>query len=164
MTNESDFALDDKPGFDLATNFGRLIGRAPTATEKERLHHIKSSLGIRDADAIWSILMALQYYDSLYSQYPKAIGAEASRIFGDVKAAAEASLKASIATARADLAKAVGSVARNVARDIARRESIRWGIAGMALGALLLATGAGVVFSSSHQLPPPVMGARAGKK
>ena len=65
------------------------------------MHHLQKSLGFRDDDAIWSILMALQYYDSLYSQYPKAIGAEASRIFGDVKAAAEASLKASIATARA---------------------------------------------------------------
>ena len=99
-----------------ATSFAHLFGRAATATEKERLHHLQKSLGFRDDDAIWSILMALQYYDSLYSQYPKAIGAEASRIFGDVKAAAEASLKASIATARADLAKAVGSVARDIAR------------------------------------------------
>jgi hypothetical protein len=164
MTNESHLALDDKPGLDLETNFGRLVRRAPTATEKERLHHIKSSLGIRDADAIWSILMALQFYDSLYSQYPKAIGAEASRIFGDVKAAAEASLKASIATARADLAKAVGSVARDVARDIARRESIRWAVAGMALGVMLLATGAGVGIYVDRQLAAPVIGAAAQRK
>ena len=123
MTNKSHLALDDKPGLDLETNFGRLVRRAPTATEKERLHHIKSSLGIRDADAIWSILMALQFYDSLYSQYPKAIGAEASRIFGDVKAAAEASLNASIATARADLGQGgrVGG-ARCRARHCAARE------------------------------------------
>ena len=140
-----------------ATSFAQLFGRAATATEKERLHHLQKSLGFRDDDAIWSILMALQYYDSLYSQYPKAIGAEASRIFGDVKAAAEASLKASIATARADLAKAVGSVAR----DIARRESIRWGVAGMALGALLLATGAGVGIYVDRQLAAPVIGAAA---
>ena len=139
------------------TSFARLFGRAATATEKERLHHLQKSLGFRDDDAIWSILMALQYYDSLYSQYPKAIGAEASRIFGDVKAAAEASLKASIATARADLAKAVGSVAR----DIARRESIRWGVAGMALGALLLAAGAGVGIYVDRQLAAPVIGAAA---
>ena len=142
------------------TSFGRLFGRAATATEKERLHHLQKSLGFRDDDAIWSILMALQYYDSLYSQYPKAIGAEASRIFGDVKAAAEASLKASIATARADLAKAVGSVAR----DVARRESIRWGVAGMALGVLLLATGAGVGIYVDRQLSAPVIGAVAQRK
>jgi hypothetical protein len=146
------------------TSFAQLFGRAATATEKERLHHLQKSLGFRDDDAIWSILMALQYYDSLYSQYPKAIGAEASRILGDVKAAAEASLKASIATARADLAKAVGSVARDVARDIARRESIRWGVAGMALGAMLLATGAGVGIYVDRQLAAPVIGAAAQRK
>ena len=144
-----------------ATSFAHLFGRAATATEKERLHHLQKSLGFRDDDAIWSILMALQYYDSLYSQYPNAIGMEASRIFGDVKAAAEASLKASIGVARADLAKAVGSAARDVARDIARRESIRWGVTGMALGVLLLATGAGVGIYVDRQLAAPVIGAAA---
>lgn len=125
----------------IPTNFERLLGRATTSAEREQLQHVQKALGLRDNDALWLVLFALQYYEGLYRQFPKAIGAEATRILGETRAAAEATIRAGAESAKADLAKAVAIVARDVARDAARRQMLQWLVAGMVLGAGLLSAG-----------------------
>jgi hypothetical protein len=125
----------------IPSSFEKLLGRAATATEREQLRHVQSALGLHDNDALWLVLFALQYYDSLYRQFPKAIGNEAARILGQTKSAADAVIRSSAEQARADLAKAVTSVARDVARDVARKSAFQWMILGMALGAMIFAAG-----------------------
>ncbi|MFZ3180115.1 MAG: hypothetical protein WA156_07915, partial [Methylocystis silviterrae] len=56
-----------------ATGFEKLIGRTATETERRQLRRVKEVLGLRDNDALWLVIFALQYYDSLYRQFPKAI-------------------------------------------------------------------------------------------
>ncbi|MDE2579095.1 MAG: hypothetical protein KGL46_09840 [Hyphomicrobiales bacterium] len=135
---------DDAP---IPEKFERLLGRATTATEREQLHHVQSVLGLRDNDALWLVLMALQYYESLYRQFPKAIGAEAARVLGETKTAADAIIRSSAEQARADLAKAVASVARDVARETARKSAVQWMIVGMVVGVALFALGWYAAFS-----------------
>jgi hypothetical protein len=61
--------------------FEKLLGRESKPAEREQLYRVKEALGLRDNDALWLVLFALQYYDSLYRQFPKAIGQEALRVW-----------------------------------------------------------------------------------
>lgn len=135
-------APSEPPATDeLLSSFEKLVKRAATAREREQLRHVQQTLGLRENDALWLVLAALQYYESLYAQYPKAIAHAAREILGDVKKVADASIRASAESAKADLAKAVASVAREVAQDTARRQMTQWIVVGMALGAAIFASG-----------------------
>jgi hypothetical protein len=118
--------------------FEKLLGRESKPAEREQLYRVKEALGLRDNDALWLVLFALQYYESLYRQFPKAIGQEAAKILGETRAAADASMRASLEQAKADLTHAM---AEGIAREAARRQMIQWLVAGMALGAALLGAG-----------------------
>ena len=80
--------------------FEKLLGRESKPAEREQLYRVKDALGLRDNDALWLVLFALQYYDSLYRQFPKAIGQEAAKILGETRAAADASMRASLEQAK----------------------------------------------------------------
>ena len=126
---------------DAATAFEKLLGRAATASEREELRRVQSALGLKDNDALWLVLFALQYYEGLYRQFPKAIAAEAQRVLSETRATAEATIRAGAESAKADLAKAIAIAAREVAQDVARRQMVQWLIVGMLLGAGLLGAG-----------------------
>jgi hypothetical protein len=57
--------------------FAKLTGRSASEEQRERFYHLRDALGLRDNDAFWSIVMALEYYDSFLRQYPAQF-AEAS--------------------------------------------------------------------------------------
>jgi hypothetical protein len=124
------------------SSFERLLGRAATEREREQLRRVQSELGLRENDALWLVIFALQYYEGLYRQFPKAIAAEAQRVLSETRVAAEATIRAGAESAKADLAKAIATAARDVARDVARRQMIQWLIVGMLVGACLFSAGA----------------------
>ncbi|WP_051133931.1 DUF6753 family protein [Methylocystis sp. ATCC 49242] len=124
------------------SSFERLLGRAATEREREQLRRVQSELGLRENDALWLVIFALQYYEGLYRQFPKAIAAEAQRVLSETRVAAEATIRAGAESAKADLAKAIATAARDVARDVARRQMIQWLIVGMLVGACLFSVGA----------------------
>jgi hypothetical protein len=126
---------------DISPAFEKLLGRTATETEREQLRKIRDALGLRENDALWSVLFALQYYDGLYRQFPKAIAAEATKVLSETRAASEASMRASIENARADLARAIAISAQDVAETVARRRQTQWMIAGILIGALTFAGG-----------------------
>ena len=123
------------------TAFEKLLGRESKPAEREQLYRVKEALGLRDNDALWLVLFALQYYDSLYRQFPKAIGQEAARVLGETRTAADASMRASLEQAKADLTRSMAIAAQGVAREAARRQRVQWAIAGMALGSALFGAG-----------------------
>lgn len=61
---------------DIESSFKALLGRQPSDKEVERLYRVKNALNIRDNDAMWMILMALESYDTLYSKYPALIAGQ----------------------------------------------------------------------------------------
>ena len=121
--------------------FEKLLGRESKPAEREQLYRVKEALGLRDNDALWLVLFALQYYDSLYRQFPKAIGQEAARVLGETRTAADASMRASLEQAKADLTRSMAIAAEGIAREAARRQRVQWAIAGMALGSALFGAG-----------------------
>jgi hypothetical protein len=124
------------------SSFERLLGRAATESEREQLRRVQAELGLRENDALWLVIFALQYYESLYRQFPKAIAAEAQRVLLETRGVAEATIRAGAESAKADLAKAIAIAARDVARDVARRQMMQWLIVGMLVGASLFSAGA----------------------
>ena len=123
------------------SSFERMLGRAATERERDQLRRVQAELDLRENDALWLVIFALQYYEGLYRQFPKAIAAEAQRVLSETRATAEATIRAGAESAKADLAKAIATTAREVARDVARRQMIQWLVVGMLVGAGLLGTG-----------------------
>ncbi|MGJ0620468.1 MAG: hypothetical protein ACR65Z_07105 [Methylocystis sp.] len=126
---------------DEVSPFEKLIGRAATNTEREQLRRVKDALGLGDNDALWLIIFALQWYESLYRQFPAAIAKEAAGVMACARETADAELRAGVAQAQADLSRAVAIAAQDVARNVARQKATQWLIYGMAVGAALLLVG-----------------------
>jgi hypothetical protein len=129
------------------SSFERMLGRAATERERDQLRRVQTELDLRENDALWLVIFALQYYEGLYRQFPKAIAAEAQRVLSETRATAEATIRAGAESAKADLAKAIAITAREVARDVARRQMVQWLVVGMLVGAGLLAVG---VYIGAH--------------
>ena len=123
------------------SSFERLLGRAATERERDQLRRVQAELGLRDNDALWLVIFALQYYEGLYRQFPKAIAAEAQRVLSETRETAKATIRAGAESAKADLAKTIAITARHVARDVAQRQMVQWLVVGMLVGAGLLGVG-----------------------
>lgn len=111
---------------DLDNSFATLLGRQPTDKERQNLYQVKESLNIKNNDAIWSIIIALEHYKTLYGQFPKAIEEASNKILSNFKTTADATAKASVETAKADLAKAVAQTARDVAHNTSIKQKWQW--------------------------------------
>ena len=109
---------------DLDDSFAKLLGRLPSEVEREELYRVRDALGLKNNDALWLVLMALQYYEHSYSKFPELIRKSAADTLRGFNATADATLAASAEAAKADLAKAVAAAAEKVAKDTASR--LRW--------------------------------------
>ena len=56
-----------------------LLGRVPSKADRERLTKVRDALGIRSTDAVWDIMIALDYHLQLYADVPNKI-AEQTRV------------------------------------------------------------------------------------
>ncbi len=76
-----------QPGRDphLDSAFERLIGRQATPRDRARLHRVRDSLGLHPNDALWEVLIALQYYYSLYERFPAMIRGAARELLIECK-------------------------------------------------------------------------------
>lgn len=57
----------------LDARFAKALGREPTRAERERLERLKSAFDVDDNDALWTIVVALEYYDARYRSYPSEV-------------------------------------------------------------------------------------------
>lgn len=65
-------SADDSRG-GLDDGFARVLGRQPSARERERLHRLRDEIGIKTNDALWVVLIGLQYHVTLYEAIPARI-------------------------------------------------------------------------------------------
>jgi len=94
--------------------FTTLLGREPSAKEKADLEKLHQELGIGDNDALWTIILALQYHAVLYREIPDKIQNTVVGIHDEIKKIAAEEVK----SAQATLANAVV--------DEAQRLSANW--------------------------------------
>ena len=92
---------------ELDDSFAKLLGRQPSDAERQQLYTVRDALGLKNNDALWLVLMALQHYQDEYERFPNAIALAAKETLADFKATADTLIMASVAAAKADLAKAV---------------------------------------------------------
>ena len=113
---------------ELKTSFEKLTGRQPTDADVQRLYQIKNALRLGNNDAVWLILMALQYHTSLYEKFPDEIAKASTHILTEFRTTADATARASAQTAKADLANAVATVAHKVADDVVVKKKLQWAV------------------------------------
>ena len=111
---------------ELDESFARLLDRQPTDAERQALYRVRDTLEIENNDALWVILMALQYHQSQYEKFPKAIAQAAQGILADFRVTADATAQASAQAAKADMANAVAEIGQKVAKSAAHTEKLKW--------------------------------------
>lgn len=57
----------------LEESYARLLGRQPSEDERRNLYRVRDALDLRDNDALFVVLMALQHYQTLYESIPNQI-------------------------------------------------------------------------------------------
>lgn len=111
---------------DLDDAFARLLARQPTDAERQRLYQVRDALDLKNNDALWLVLIALQHYDNMYARFPELIKQAAVQTLLEFQETANSTLDATKAAAKADLAKAVAATASSVARLTIVRQAAIW--------------------------------------
>jgi len=74
-------------GSDLPEDrFNALLGRALRREDRDRLAKVRTALGIRANDAVWDVMIALDYHLQLYSAVPKQLAAERQKLVAELGA------------------------------------------------------------------------------
>ncbi len=63
--------------------FAKGVGRPPSEDERARLYRPPDALGIRDNDAFWSIVMALEHDDAFFRRYPAELAEQVQRVLSE---------------------------------------------------------------------------------
>ncbi len=101
--------------------FAKVLGRAPSESERERLYRLRDALGLRDNDAFWSIVLALEHYDAFFRQYPAQLAEETTRAIETARAAFATAAANEAAMAQRLLSERVAETSVAIARELARR-------------------------------------------
>lgn len=89
----------------------KLLDRELSAEEKERLRRIQDALHISTEDALWDILVAMEYQRTYYEELPQKIAAVSTDILRGISEAAEAEAR----RAQVRLAESVADLAQKLA-------------------------------------------------
>ena len=95
-------------------DLGKVCGRKLSEAEAARLREIGSRLNLREDDALWPLLAAMEYQRVYYEALPKKIAAASKTIMDGMAAAAEKET----AAAQARLTDSVVREAQNLASKI----------------------------------------------
>jgi hypothetical protein len=101
--------------------FARVVGRQASEEERARLYRLRDALGIRDNDALWSVVMALEHYDLFFREYPARLAAETGRCIENARAAFAEAAEREAAHAQELLSERVAQTSVEIARKLAER-------------------------------------------
>jgi hypothetical protein len=111
---------------DLEESFEKLLDRQPTDGERQRLYRARAALNIKPTDAVWTLLMMLEHYQTMYEEIPRQIAEAARNATETIRATAEAQAKAAREETTKGLMKAVTEAVRATATQHARAEHFKW--------------------------------------
>ena len=122
-------------------DLGKACGRKLSEAEAARLREVGSRLNLREDDALWPLLAALEYQRVYYEALPKKIAAASKTIMDGMAAAAEKET----AAAQAKLTDSVVREAQNLASKIQYAKLVPMGLFALicllAYGSLMLWAG-----------------------
>ena len=132
----------------------KLLDRELTSDEIDRIQRVKDTLNIADNDALWDIIIAMEYQRSFYEEIPEKISTVTTNILQQLASAAEKET----ALAQNRLTASVVAQAQKLATKISM---ITWVYLGgftlaavLLYGSLLLWTGYSI---GSGQTQPPAL-------
>jgi hypothetical protein len=130
----------------LEETFAKVVGRHASDDERQRLYRLRDALGLRENDAFWSIVMALEYYDSFFRRYPAELAEYTERCIEDARAAFAAAAEREAAHVQRTLSEKVAETSVAIARRLAERPvGLHWVTmllaAVVAFGALCVSAG-----------------------
>ncbi|MYM21473.1 protein mobE [Duganella sp. FT135W] len=111
---------------ELDDSFAKLLGRQPTDAERQQIYQIRDALGLKNNDALWLVLMVLQYHQTMYARFPDLIKQAAINTLREFQKTADATLVSTKESAKLELARAVSATARDVARLTAAKHAAIW--------------------------------------
>ena len=120
---------------ELETAFEKLTGRQPTDADVQRLYRAKDALGLGSNDALWLLLIALDYHQSLYERIPAQIGTRVQGVLKALEHTAREAMAAESTRAQRTLTEQVAASAKAVAGHMTSRA--RWRAAALTAGVLL---------------------------
>jgi hypothetical protein len=65
--------------------FQALMGRALRREDRERLEKIRKALGIRANDAVWDVMIAMDYHLQLYAAVPRELAAQRQKMVSELR-------------------------------------------------------------------------------
>jgi hypothetical protein len=101
--------------------FAKVVGRQASQEERARLYRLRDALGLRDNDAFWSIVMALEHYDAFFRQYPAQLAEQTARSIESARAAFAKAAETEAAKAQRVLSEKVAETSVEIARKLAER-------------------------------------------
>ena len=103
-------------------DLGKVCGRELSEAEAARLREVGSRLNLRDDDALWPLLAAMEYQRIYYEALPEKIAGASRAIMDGMAAAAERET----AAAQARLTESVVKEAQNLASKFNTPNWCRW--------------------------------------
>jgi hypothetical protein len=119
---------------DLEDIFTKLLGRQPSDADRQALYRVRDALGIKNNDALWLVIMALQSYDERYKAIPQAISKAAT----DAANASAQQAQAAINNAVAALVPSVEKAVEKAATDAVQRIELGRSLLSVWAGTLVL--------------------------
>jgi hypothetical protein len=111
----------------LTKSFEMILGRKATAQESQDAFRIINAAGVSENDSFAILLLMSQAYMINYGSIPQAIEKEAAKILERFRITAKVEAEKELASAKADLARAVATSAKEVARKVTDKEYFKWG-------------------------------------
>ncbi len=103
-----------------------LNGREPTAEQVLKFERLVSTLETTPGDAMLAVLVALDHYENLYAAIPEKISGSIEKTLTGLNCAAKKQAIRALATAKADMSKAVAQAANQVASDVSKKQKWQW--------------------------------------
>jgi hypothetical protein len=111
---------------DVEESFEKLLDRQPTDGERQRLYRARDALNIKPTDAVWTLLMIMEHYQTMYEAIPRQIAEAARNATETIRVTADAQAKAAREETKKGLMKAVTEAVRATAKQYARAEHFKW--------------------------------------
>jgi hypothetical protein len=111
----------------LEDAFAKVVGRRASEEECARLYRLRDALGLQDNDAFWSIVMALEYYDSFFRTYPAQFAEQAASTIESARVALATAAQKEAAQVQRVLSQRVAETSAQMAKRMVDRPiGLRW--------------------------------------
>ena len=147
----SSFQTNKENGDTTEDAFSKLLERAATDQEKQQLLRARDALGLKNNDALWMVLVALQYHQTLYAAIPGQIEQAGKSAALSAEAVVKARVSELSGRTLEMLASGVARTAEKVADQSLRTNLVMWSCGAMVVSILSLIGVGWVGFKAGHR-------------